>query len=229
MIDVTHQISAIDRQVGSRVLEAGEARTVVISLAYDATVDEVWDACTNPERIPRWFLPVTGELKEGGRYQLEGNAEGTIERCDPPHGFDATWEFGGQVTWIEVWVSPDNERTRLTLTHIAHVDDETWAQFGPGAVGIGWELGLVGLALHLSSGEAVDPAEFAVWSGSDEGRQFMQQSGEGWRDAHVASGLDPEDLAMAAGSRCIEAYTAAPEGDAGEAGNDGDAGEAGGG
>jgi uncharacterized protein YndB with AHSA1/START domain len=57
--------------------------------------------CTNPERIPRWFLPVSGELKEGGRYQLEGNAGGTITRCDPPHGFDATWEMGSDMSWIE--------------------------------------------------------------------------------------------------------------------------------
>jgi uncharacterized protein YndB with AHSA1/START domain len=212
MIDVTHQISAIDRQVGSRVLEAGEARTVVISLAYDATVDEVWDACTNPERIPRWFLPVTGELKEGGRYQLEGNAEGTIERCDPPRGFDATWEYGGEMSWIELRLSDDGDgRTRFVLTHIAHVDDERWAEFGPAAVGIGWDLALMGLGLHMASGAAVDPAEVAAWSASDEGRLFMQRSGEAWRDAHVASGLDPADAAEVAATRTIAAYTATPE------------------
>jgi uncharacterized protein YndB with AHSA1/START domain len=212
MIDVTHQISAIDRQVGSRVLEAGEARTVVISQAYDATVDEVWDACTNPERIPRWFLPVTGELKEGGRYQLEGNAEGTIERCDPPRGFDATWEYGGEMSWIELRLSDDGDgRTRFVLTHIAHVDDERWAEFGPAAVGIGWDLALMGLGLHMASGAAVDPAEVAAWSASDEGRLFMQRSGEAWRDAHVASGLDPADAAEAAATRTIAAYTVAPE------------------
>jgi uncharacterized protein YndB with AHSA1/START domain len=212
MIDVTHHISAVDRRVGARVLAAGEARTVEITQVYDASVDEVWDACTNPERIPRWFLPVSGELKEGGRYQLEGNAEGTIERCDPPHGFDATWEFGGEVSWIEVRFSADGEgRTRFALTHIAHVDDERWAEFGPGAVGIGWDLALMGLGLHLASGAAVDPAEVAAWSASDEGRLFMQRSGEAWRDAHVASGIESKDAAEAAAARTIAAYTAAPE------------------
>ena len=34
----------------------------------DAAIDDVWDACTNPERIPRWFLPVSGDLRLGGRY-----------------------------------------------------------------------------------------------------------------------------------------------------------------
>ncbi|HWI02255.1 MAG TPA: SRPBCC domain-containing protein, partial [Acidimicrobiales bacterium] len=90
MIDVVHTINAVQRQVGSRVLESGEARTTTVSRTYDAGLDDLWDACTNPERIPRWFLPVSGDLRPGGRYQLEGNAGGTIERCDPPHGFAAT-------------------------------------------------------------------------------------------------------------------------------------------
>jgi uncharacterized protein YndB with AHSA1/START domain len=102
MIDVTQQINAVRRQVGTRVLEAGEGRTVTVSQSYNATVEDVWDACTNPERIPRWFLPITGDMRPGGRYQLQGNASGMIERCDPPRSFAATWEFGGLVSWIEV-------------------------------------------------------------------------------------------------------------------------------
>ena len=108
MIDVTQQINAVRRQVGKRVLEAGEARVVTIARIYHAELADVWDACTNAERIPRWFLPVSGELRLGGHYQLEGNAGGTIERCDPPRGFAATWEFGGDVSWIELRLEPDD-------------------------------------------------------------------------------------------------------------------------
>jgi hypothetical protein len=49
-----------------------------------ASADQVWDACTNPERIPHWFLPVSGDLRLHGRFHLQDNASGTIERCDPP-------------------------------------------------------------------------------------------------------------------------------------------------
>ena len=152
MIDVTHQISAVERRVGQRTLAAGEARVVTVSRSYSGPVDDVWDACTNPERLPRWFLPVTGELKVGGHYQLEGNAGGTIERCDPPHSFAATWEYGGEVSWIEVSLTAQDGRTRLRLEHIAHVDDERWTEFGPGAVGVGWDLSVLGLARHLETG-----------------------------------------------------------------------------
>ena len=83
-------------------------------IATDAA--DLWDACTNIDRIPRWFLPITGDLKVGGQYQLEGNASGTILTCDPPRAFTATWEYGGDVSWIEVHVTdqgPDEARLRV--------------------------------------------------------------------------------------------------------------------
>ena len=53
MIDVSHQISSVDRRLGSRTLAAGEARTLTISRVYDTPPEDLWDACTNPERISR--------------------------------------------------------------------------------------------------------------------------------------------------------------------------------
>ena len=207
MIEVTEQISAVRRRVGSRVLEAGEARTMTISQTYGTDIDDLWDACTSPDRIPRWFLPVSGDLRLGGRYQIEGNASGTIERCDPPTDFAATWEYGGEVTWIEVRLSVESEgRTRFELEHIAHVDDERWAEFGPGAVGVGWDMGLMGLATHLLSGQAVDPAESAAWLASNEGRRFVTLASQRWCDASVAAGTD-EVAARAAADRTTAAYT----------------------
>ncbi len=210
MIDVTSQIDASQRHVGSRVVEAGVERTAVISQDYDAAVDELWDACTNPERIPLWFLPVSGDLRLGGSYQLEGNAGGTIQRCDPPDGFAATWEYGGDVSWIDVRLGPGSEgRTRLVLEHVAHIDAERWAEFGPGATGVGWELGLMGLALHLTSGEPVDKPAFEAWMASDDGRRFVTLSSELWRDASITAGTDPVEAAGAA-DRTTAAYTGQP-------------------
>jgi uncharacterized protein YndB with AHSA1/START domain len=208
MIDVSHQISAVRRVVGTRVLEAGEARTVTISQTYATDLDDLWDACTNAERIPRWFLPITGVLRLGGSYQLTGNASGKIEQCDPPNGFAATWEYGGEVSWIEVRLTaqPDG-RTHFQLEHIAHVDDERWAEFGPGAVGVGWDLGLMGLARHLTSGQATDPAAGMAWLASEEGRQFVTLASQSWYEASVTAGTDQVN-ARAAAERTTAAYTA---------------------
>ena len=207
MIDVKHQINEGRREVGTRVLEAGEARVVTISQTYEGSLDDVWDACTNPERIPRWFLPVSGDLRLGGRYQLEGNAGGTVERCDPPNSFAATWEFGGEISWIEVRLAEEPEgRTRFELEHVAHVADERWAQFGPGAVGVGWDLALVGLARHMSGGAPMDPQQGAAWVGSDEGREFISLSSGQWCQASITAGT-PATEAQAAAERTTAFYT----------------------
>jgi uncharacterized protein YndB with AHSA1/START domain len=212
MIDVDHHISTARRVVGERVLEAGTARVLTTSRVYDAPVDDVWEACTAAERIARWFLPVSGELRVGGRYALEGNASGTIERCDPPRSFAATWEYGDEVTWIELRLAPEGEgRTRFELEHVAHVDDERWLQYGPGAVGIGWDLALMGLGQHLATGEPNDPQAFAAWTGSPEGVAFVTRSSRDWADASVAAGTDAAE-ARSADERCVAFYTGAPAG-----------------
>lgn len=210
MIDATHQIIAVRRTLGSRALEAGEARVQTISQVYPCDLEDLWDACTNPERLPRWFAPVTGELRLGGRYQVEGNAAGTVERCDPPKGFAATWEFAGQVSWIEVALEPVEDGTRLTLEHVAHVPDEFWTQFGPGATGVGWDLALLGLATHLATG-ADAAAEGLTWASAPEGVAFVTACSDAWRVASVEAGTDPE-AARAAAERTTAFYSGAPEG-----------------
>jgi uncharacterized protein YndB with AHSA1/START domain len=205
-INVTEHVNAVRRTVGARTMEAGEARVVTLSRAYATDADDLWDACTNAERIPRWFLPVTGDLEIGGRYQLEGNASGTVLSCDPPRSFTATWEFGGQISWIELRVSPDGaEHARMELDHIAHVDDELWAQYGPGAVGIGWDLGLIGLSIHLATGDAVPAGFEQTWTPSPDGQQFVRLVGESWYQAQVAAG-DRDSAARAAADSAVAFY-----------------------
>jgi uncharacterized protein YndB with AHSA1/START domain len=211
MIDVTHEISSIERHVGSRTLEAGEARTVTVARVYDTPPEDLWDACTNPQRLSRWFLPVSGDLRPGGRYELEGNASGTIERCEPPHTIDATWEYGGQISWVQLRLTPEPAGgTRFALEHIAHVDDDLWAQFGPGATGVGWDQGLLGLSLYLTS-PADLPERDAVeaWQTSAEGREFARLSSERWAQASIAAGTDPAQ-AQAAADRTTDFYTGEP-------------------
>ena len=209
-IDVDHQINAVQRNLGTRTIDIGDAHVVTVSQGYDTDPTDLWDAVTNIERIPRWFLPISGDLRLGGSYQLEGQAGGTILTCDPPKNFTATWEFGGNVSWIEVRLTPEGEGARFELEHVAHVD-ERWDEFGPGAVGIGWDGALVGLVLHLSApGTAVDPEAAMAWMMSPDGIRFMTASNEAWYEADVAAGADPAK-ARAAADRTLKAYTTPPE------------------
>jgi uncharacterized protein YndB with AHSA1/START domain len=198
------------REVHSGSRDGKPTKVVVARRTYPTDQADLWDALTNIERIPRWFLPVTGELKLGGRYQLEGNAGGVVERCDRPQSFAATWEFGGDVTWLEVTLTPAASGTTFELRHEAHVPPELWAQYGPTAVGLGWDLGLMALGLHIESGEAVDREAGMVFSFTPVGKEFVRTAGDDWASAAIADGDDAEAARQAAETG-IAAYTTMPE------------------
>jgi uncharacterized protein YndB with AHSA1/START domain len=204
--DILRYIGAVTREVQTREREGRPARVVIATCAYDTAIEDVWDAITNPDRIPRWFLPIEGDLRPGGRYQLQGNAGGTITACEPLRHLGVTWEFGGQVTWVEVRLTALSDGgTRLRLEHIAHVPDEVWNQYGPGATGVGWDLTMMGLRQHLGTGEAVDPEQWAAWMISEEGKGFIRQSSGEWCRASISAGTD-EALALGAASRTVAFY-----------------------
>ena len=199
MIDVIREIETVQREVGSRKVPGGEARTILLRRTYDAPIEDVWDALTNPERISRWFLPISGDYRLGGRYQFEGNAGGEIVACERPNRVKVTWIFGPEpkdtdVSEVELRLTPAGDgATTLELEHLATVPDEMWDTFGPGAVGVGWEQGALGLALHLK-GHSVPP-DANAWQLSPEGVDFGTRSSEGWGAANQAAGADPEVVA----------------------------------
>ena len=206
-IDVGEVIGAVTRTVVQRDHDGRPARVVIATRTYAAEVGV--DAMSNAERIPRWFLPITGDLRLGGRYQLKGNAGGEISRCEPPRLLAVTWEFGGEVSWLTVRLSePAKAMTLLELEHVAHVDDERWKQFGPGAVGVGWDMALMGLGQHLATGASADPKEAIGWLSSPDGKIFVAASSDDWARASVVFGTDAAQ-AKAAAVRTTAAYSGA--------------------
>ena len=100
--DVEGNLKAVERSVSALERDGQPARAVILSRSYPTTVEDLWDAVTSGERIARWFLPVSGKLELGGRYQLEGNAGGLITACERASHLALTWEFGEDVSWVEV-------------------------------------------------------------------------------------------------------------------------------
>jgi uncharacterized protein YndB with AHSA1/START domain len=199
MFDIVNEINAMRREVGDRRLPAGEGHAVVLRREYDAAIEDVWDAITDPDRISRWFLPVTGDLRLGGRYQLKGNAGGEIRRCEPPRLLQVTWIFGEDPSpdldssVVEVRLSSVRDgRTAFELEHAAVTDPDQWGEYGPGAVGVGWDLGLLGLGLHLQGGSIEDPDAFLR---SPEARELMTRSSEAWGRANLAAGATEAEVA----------------------------------
>jgi uncharacterized protein YndB with AHSA1/START domain len=205
-------LAAMHRTVRSDTRDGVPTKIVVAARTFATTPDDLWDAVSNGERLGRWFLPITGDLRLGGRYQLYGNAGGVIEACEPPHHLAVTWEYGGEVSWLSLRVTPDGDGARLELEHVATVEagttaGEFWATYGPGATGVGWDMGFQGLARHLAepAAPAPDPETAAAWAASPEARAMYASTSRAWAEADIADGTSASE-AMAAAERTRAFY-----------------------
>jgi len=188
--DLTAHMKAMSRTVRNLERDGKPAKAVVASCTYATDPADLWDAVTNPERLPRWFSPVTGDLKLGGRFQVQGNASGTITECVPHKKIAATWEFGGGITWITITLKPKGDSTELELEHVAHIDPH-WDMFGPGAVGVGWDLTFLGLAYNIDDPSVPKAPEMdETFHTTPEGRDFLRGASDGWGQAAIAAGED---------------------------------------
>ena len=201
MQDLIAELDRTGRAVGDGELNGAAAHVVELRRRLHAPVAEVWNACTDPERVGRWFLPLSGDLRPGGNFQLEGNARGEITRCEPPHRLELTWRFGdAEPSRVALELAPAGDDTELVLRHTVP-DDEHWAQFGPGAVGVGWEGALAAFAALLAGVDR--PGDDRLMAA------FMRQSAASWGTAHQAAGADPE-TAREAAARTSSFYAPTP-------------------
>ena len=192
MIDILEHINAVQREVS----RTGETVTVLMRRSYQAEPAEVWDALTDPDRMKRWFMPVSGNLEVGGTFQLEGNAGGEILECEPPKRFKVT--FGGPNSLLELRLLPGADAS--TELELEHSMSEAPAPGGAGAlwVGPGWDGGLLGLALYVT-GELPEDANPTEMANSAEVISYNEQSVRAWIEAIRASGTTTEeDLTSAA-------------------------------
>jgi uncharacterized protein YndB with AHSA1/START domain len=87
---------------------------------YDTDIDDLWEACTIPERLARWIAELSGDLCVGGTihttFTSTWNGAGRIEICDRPHHLLLTMEPGTDDEGeIEAWLTEEGDRTRLVV------------------------------------------------------------------------------------------------------------------
>jgi uncharacterized protein YndB with AHSA1/START domain len=188
--DLLAEIAETAREVARRGGGDDELVAVTVRREYPAAAADVWEAVTDPARLARWFAPVTGDLREGGTFAVEGNADGEIRECSPPSTLVLTW--GGPGSVVTVRLTAAGAATVLELEHTVPV---AFAGSGAGAlfVGPGWDVALLGMGLHLRGEDVGDPV---AWEGSEEVRRANAASIDAWVTTVAASGTaTPEEVA----------------------------------
>ena len=202
MMNILDQIQQVQRELSDH----GVTQSIILTRTFDTSPENLWDVCTSPEQLPHWFEPVSGELREGGGYRLDGSgSEGTIQRCEPPSRLSVTWEYEGEVSHVELTMHESDGRATVRLAHLVPVDDH-WQTYGPAATGVGWDSAFLSLALYLAGDTRAEPSEMEAFSASPEGIEFVRRTAEAWADVHVAAGTDPAQARTAA-KNTIAAYT----------------------
>ena len=166
--------------------ECPDKRTIIITKSFPDDMSSLWDAVTDPKRLVTWFAPVQGELRLNGHYSISGNASGIILECNAPYSYALSWKCQGQSILQVKLADSGNNRTDLTLRHIVDVDDH-WRKYGPGAVGVGWDLTLLGLMLHMEGFPKPSEEQFAA---SKQATAFTKSCSDAWMGEAVRAGED---------------------------------------
>jgi uncharacterized protein YndB with AHSA1/START domain len=128
----------------------GTRGAVHVEDVYDTDIDDLWNACTTPERLARWIAVVSGDLRVGGTVQAVFTSTWAgptrIEVCDAPHHLLLTSEPGtDDETQIEAWLTVEGSRTRLA------VEERGLPVAQLHFFGAGWQVHLEDLARSLTS------------------------------------------------------------------------------
>lgn len=204
-IEAPAQLDAVTRTVVFSNEEGQSRYSVVLAQELGLSDLDLWPALTDADRLAQWFAPVGGDLRAGGNYTISNNASGIIERCQAPLGFSISWEYEGELSRVGVRLETRDAGTMLRLEHVCDIDGEVYPEYGPGAIGIGWDLALLGLVQHLFHGGSAPP-ETTDWIKEAAAMDFMEQSSRAWADAAIAAGADEHHARMAQ-ERCTTAYT----------------------
>jgi hypothetical protein len=119
-----------------------------------------------------------------------------------------TWEFGGNTCWVTVTIAKSDNGALLTLEHEHPTDLKSqshWDQYGPGATGVGWELAMLGLDMHISGDGASTVEAGEIWAESATGKATLRDWAEAWGEAHAKAGVDAQ-IAVEAAIRTAAFY-----------------------
>jgi uncharacterized protein YndB with AHSA1/START domain len=122
----------------------------VIERSYNAPIEKVWNAISNPDQMRQWYFPVSGfKPQVGFEFHFTGNGskgEEYIHECKvleakPMEKLQYSWSYKGHEGYsvLTFELFPEGSGTRLKLTHEGL---ESFAgngpDFQPASFAMGW-------------------------------------------------------------------------------------------
>lgn len=127
----------LSEQVAAMTLQ-GERGSLKFQRRLTTDLADAWNVVSDPERIARWFAPVTVDGKEWITYWDDGReyAKGEILRCEPQRLIEVSWRASDDAeplaeTVLRVTLAPEADGVRLTLEH-EQVMASDLILYGPG-------------------------------------------------------------------------------------------------
>lgn len=128
--------------------------SVTFERTYPTVRDDLWQALTDPDRVARWFAPISGELRPGGTVTAhfdDGDATFEVTECTAPERVSFNWLHGGGApSTVTAVLRSAGDQTALTLVHSG-----LEARQAPGYAA-GWDV-------HLSTLAGGEGGEARTW------------------------------------------------------------------
>ena len=150
---------------------------LVIERTFRAPIDDVWAACTDPERMQRWIGTWSGD-PASGRVSFRMTAEGedvpaeemAVLVCDPPRCFAVrglepqpfSADGSGETAHWEMELELSESRGTTALRFVQVLAPGATGLEMVSSVGPGWDYYLDRLVAHLA-GRAVDEVDWAAY------------------------------------------------------------------
>lgn len=194
-------VDAVRRGVELEPIEGGVRVRTTLTTTLGEQPARLWPLLTRAPHLARWYGPVTGRLVEGGEFTTIAGASGRILEVEAPHRLDLTWEYADRVDDLQIALDPqDDGMSEFRLVHTGDVPEAVFAEYGPGAMAIGWDIAVLGLAAHTHGWEGLRlevPAPGPAWLMSPEGAAWVRAWSIRWAAASVAAGTDDEQARRA--------------------------------
>jgi uncharacterized protein YndB with AHSA1/START domain len=148
---------------------------------YDTRIEDLWEACTTPERLARWIAHVSGDLRVGGAIDVvftsTWTGTGRVEACDAPAHLLLRMQPGTEEEGeLEAWLTEEGSRTRLVVEERGLPLDSLHLH------GAGWQAHLEDLGQSLATGTTAHPDGWSSDSPSSAWRQRWDALSPTYRD-----------------------------------------------